>query len=132
MPTVIASSFADPKDVEAFRKAKAEGATDAEAFKVGDNGIGLWGDNTAQTEIPMCALPREVWREKWGPGDAARGKRVAVTYMGRTVVGELRDTMPSLDKITNGAGIDLNPGFARAFGLTPPFLIPDVHWDWQD
>jgi len=129
---VTASSFADPEDVEAFKRAKAEGATDEEAFAVGDNGIGCWGDNTARDDIPMCALPREVWQGKWGKGRAARGKPVAVTYEGKTVVGELRDTMPSLDNIDNGAGIDLNPGFAKAFGLTPPFMIDDVRWEWVE
>jgi hypothetical protein len=38
--------------------------------------------------------------------------------------------MPHKGHITNGAGIDLNPGFAKAFGLTPPFLVPGVQWDW--
>jgi len=130
MPTVVASSFADLADVAAFKKAIAEGKTEQEAFKVGDNGIGLWGDITARDDVPMCALPPEDWTAKWGVGSNARGKKVAVTFMGKTVVGELRDTMPHRAKIRNGAGIDLNPGFAKAFGLTPPFLLPGFNWDW--
>jgi hypothetical protein len=130
MPTVIASSFADLQDVAAFKKAIAEGKTEAEAFKIGDNGIGVWGDNTARDDVPMCALPREDWIAKWGKGNKARGKKVAVTYKGKTVIGELRDTMPHKAKITNGAGIDLNPGFAKAFNVRPPFRLKDVHWDW--
>ena len=63
MPIVIASSFADLADVEAFKKAKAKGLTDQEAFKVGDNGVGAWGDFTAQEDTPMCALPPEDWLE---------------------------------------------------------------------
>jgi hypothetical protein len=78
----------------------------------------------------MCALPREDWIAKWGKGNKARGKKVAVTYKGKTVIGELRDTMPHKAKITNGAGIDLNPGFAKAFNVRPPFRLKDVHWDW--
>jgi hypothetical protein len=130
MPTVIASSFADPQDVAAFKKAIAEGKTEVEALKIGDNGIGVWGDNTARDDVPMCALPPEDWIAKWGKGSKARGKKVAVTYKGKTVIGELRDTMPHKAKITNGAGIDLNPGFAKAFNVRPPFILQDVHWDW--
>jgi hypothetical protein len=66
---------------------------------------------------------------KWGAGNNARGKKVAVTFNGKTVIGELRDTMPNKANIKNGAGLDLNPGFAKAFGLTPPFLVSGVTWD---
>lgn len=131
MPVVTASSFADPKDVAAYKKAIAEGKSEAQALKVGDNGIGAWGDNTAQDTIPMCALPPEDWKAKWGSGKNARGKKVAVTYKGKRVVGELRDTMPKKANITNGAGIDLNPGFAKAFGVTPPFMLKNVEWEWE-
>ena len=130
MPIVIASSFADPRDVAAYKKAIAEGKTEQDALKIGDNGIGKWGDVTAHDDVPMCALPPEDWIPKWGPRSNARGKKVAVTYRGKTVIGELRDTMPHRAHITNGAGIDLNPGFAKAFGLRPPFLVPGVRWEW--
>ncbi len=80
MPTVIASSFADPKDVAAYKRAIAKGKTEKEALKVGDNGIGKWGDNTARDDMPMCALPPEDWKQ-WG--NDARGKKVAVTYKGK-------------------------------------------------
>ncbi|HTS03949.1 MAG TPA: hypothetical protein VMP68_00075 [Candidatus Eisenbacteria bacterium] len=130
MPTVTASSFADPSDLAAYRRAIAQGKTEAEALELGDNGIGKWGDNTAVDDAPMCALPPEDWVEKWGTGFNARGRKVAVTYRGKTVVGELRDTMPHRANITNGAGIDLNPGYAKAFGLTPPFLLPGFEWEW--
>lgn len=130
MPVVKASSFADPKDVAAYKKAIAQGKTPAEARKVGDNGIGKWGDETAREDNPMCALPPEDWLAKWGSDSNARGKKVAVTYNGKTVIGELRDTMPHKHHIKNGAGIDLNPGFAKAFGVAPPFLLPGVKWEW--
>lgn len=130
MPIVTASSFADPKDVAAYRKAIAEGKTREEARREGDDGMGCWGDDTTSPDKPMCALPREDWIAKWGDGGLARGQLVAVTYQGQTVVGELRDTMPSKANIENGAGIDLNPGFAKAFGLVPPFMIHDVEWEW--
>jgi hypothetical protein len=87
MPTVVASSFADLEDVAAFKRAIAQGKTEQEAFKVGDNGIGLWGDTTARDDVPMCALPPEDWMAKWGAGNNARGKKVAVTFDGKTVIG---------------------------------------------
>jgi hypothetical protein len=131
MPIVVASSFADPKDIAAYKKAIKDGKTRNEALKVGDDGIGKWGDNTAVND-PMCALPPEDWEAKWGMGHTARGKKVVVTFNGMTVVGELRDTMPRKANIKNGAGIDLNPGFARAFGLKQPFLVPGVQWEWSN
>ena len=130
MPTVTASSFADPKDVAAYKKAIAQGKSEKDALKVGDNGIGMWGDNTARDDVPMCALPPEDWKAKWGSGQNARGKKVAVTYKGKTVIGELRDTMPKKQNIKNGAGIDLNPGFAKAFNVPPPFMLKNVQWEW--
>jgi hypothetical protein len=130
MPTVIASSFADPADVGAYKNAIAIGKSEEEALRLGDNGKGKWGDDTTSEDTPMCALPPEDWQAKWGHGDAARGKKVAVTYKGKTVIGELRDTMPHKANIKNGAGIDLNPGFAKAFGVKQPFMLRDVQWEW--
>src|ERR1044072_293201 len=46
--TVLASSFADPADIAAFKKCKREGHTDSYCFKYGDNGIGYWGDETSE------------------------------------------------------------------------------------
>lgn len=125
---VKASSFADPADVRAFKKCKAAGGSDQQCFKVGDNGIGLWGDDTT-ADKPMCALPREVWQDEWGMGNAARGALVEVTANGRTVVCELRDTMPRLENIKNGAGIDLNPAACKALGLRPPIFV-SATWKW--
>lgn len=130
MPKVTASSFADPADIAAYRQAIAQGKTESEALKLGDNGIGKWGDDTTPVDKPMCALPPEDWIAKWGKGSAARGKKVSVTYKGKTVIGELRDTMPHKENIKNGAGIDLNPGFANAFGVKQPFMLSNVTWEW--
>jgi hypothetical protein len=132
MPIVKASSFADAQDIAAYKRAIAEGKTEADALKLGDNGIGCWGDDTTTQDVPMCALPPEDWMAKWGNGTTARGKKVAVTYKEKTVVGELRDTMPHKQNIKNGAGIDLNPGFAQAFGVNPPFMLENVLWEWVD
>ncbi len=125
--TVQASSFADPTDVRAFDACKAAGKSDAECFKVGDNGIGCWGDHTAQTHTAMCALPPETIEAKWGNVEAGKHKRVWV----RVVNCLLADRMPHLDHIKNGAGIDLNPAAADALGLKPPFLR-EVSWEWDE
>lgn len=121
-----ASSFADPEDVRRFKACKARGNSDQTCFRLGDNGIGAWGHNTAQDKTPMCALPRDVWRKAGKKG----GAKVAVTYRGKTIVGILGDTLPYSWNITNGACIDLNPAFAKAFGIKPPFMLHDVEWQW--
>lgn len=69
---VIASSFADPADVAAFKRCKANGGTDAQCFRIGDNAIGAWGDSTAEGTGPSCALPPEDWQ----PFSPPRGKRL--------------------------------------------------------
>jgi len=128
MPNVKASSFADPADVSAFRRCKAQGHDDQYCFKVGDNGIGFCGDDCT-TDVPMCALPVEVWMDKWGSKGDARLKPVNVTINGITVKCLMGDTMPHLANIGNGAGIDLSPAAVAAFGLTPPIMV-DAFWDW--
>ena len=121
---VHASSFADPADIAAFRRCKAKGMTDQEAFKYGDNGIGKWGDDTT-TPVPMCALPPEDWTELTHP----RGAKVKVTIKGVSVICELRDTMPRKKNIRNGAGIDLNFAACHDFGLHPPIMV-DAEWEF--
>jgi hypothetical protein len=123
--SVMASSFADPADVAAFKKAKAAGATDQEAFRVGDNGLGKWGTDTT-LPIPMCALPPEHWQHL---GNKANGAKVRVVANGKEIICELRDTMPALKNIRNGAGIDLNPEAIKQLGLKPPIMI-SATWNW--
>ena len=115
----LASSFADPADIAAFSRCKAAGGTDQACFKIGDNGIGCWGDDTTAPR-PMCALPREDWAPL---GSKARGARVYISANGRTIQAELRDTMPARKNIKNGAIIDLNPAACAALALTPPMLV---------
>ena len=55
---VKASSFADPVDVVAFKKCLKSGRSEVQCFALGDNGIGLWGDDTT-VATPICALPRK-------------------------------------------------------------------------
>lgn len=128
---VIASSFADPADVAAFKRAKARGLSDTQAFAVGDNGIGFWGDNTAQTTTPMCALPPEDMIERYGFVHKAARKPVLVTYKGRSITCILADRMPHRANIKNGAGIDLNPAAIAQLGL-PKGAMVVVDWRWAD
>jgi hypothetical protein len=126
--SVMASSFADPIDVENFRKCKDEGKTDLECFKIGDNGIGCWGDNTTGP-TPMCALPPDDMIEKWGSVLAAKHKKVVVNANNRTVTCVLADRMPWKRNIKNKAGIDLNPAAVKTLGLNPPIMTPAT-WNW--
>jgi hypothetical protein len=128
---VKASSFADPIDVAIYNRCLRSGKTALQCYGVGDNGIGLWGDDTKVAK-PMCALPRDVWLAKWKTKSIARGKKIELSFNGKKVICELRDTMPTTAKITNGARIDLNPGAAKALGLKPPFMQPNVGWRWVD
>lgn len=126
---VKASSFADPADIRAFKKCKDRGRSDQECFKVGDNGIGCWGDSTAEGTGPSCALPPEDMIEKWGSVKAARRKLVNVSGNGKMVTCVLKDRMPRRANIRNGAGIDLNSDAVRALGLEPPIMIRAI-WTW--
>lgn len=124
--TGLASSFADPADVIAFRKCKAQGHSDQHCFALGDNGIGKWGDDCSSGSGPACALPPEDWQQF---GGAAHNKKVIVTGNGRTVTCFLRDTMPHRANIHNGAVIDLSPDTVEALGWKPP-LMAHVTWQW--
>lgn len=120
---VFASSFADPADRAAYLKAIQNGASEREAFAVGDNGIGCWGDLTAQDHTPMCALPPETMEEWFGSVAAAKHKNVLVIHGDDSVSCVLADRMPHRANITNGCGIDLNPAACRQLGLRPPIRV---------
>lgn len=123
MNKVKASSFADAKDLADYQRSGS--------LAQGDNGVGCWGDKTAQDVVPMCALPPEDIIAKWGSMKArdARRKLVKVRANGREVVCLLADRMPAKANVTNGAGIDLNPAAAKSLGLRPPFMEP-AEWEW--
>lgn len=122
---VKASSFADPADYRAWERCKAEGKSDQECFEVGDNCIGKWGDSTKEGTGPSCALPPEDWEPL---GSSAHLAKILVTGNGRSVVCELKDTMPHRANITNGCGLDLNPDAVAALGWRPPLM---EHVTWQ-
>lgn len=127
---VLASSFADRADVESFHRCIANGGTEQQCFKVGDNGKGFGGltDCTDET-IPYVALPFEDWMEKWGSRFDAIGKEIKVVANGKTVICKLGDTMPHRKNITNGCGLDMAVGAQKAFGFNPPFTT-HVVWSW--
>lgn len=126
---VTATSFADPADVAAFRACKAGGKTDQECFRVGDNGIGAFGDDTTQGSGPCCALPPEDIEAKWGSVQAGHMQSVIVSANGKSVTMPLKELMPHKANVTNGAGIDLNPDAVAALGMTPPMKIA-ASWRW--
>jgi len=127
-----ASSFADPADIKAFIRCKKMGGTDRECFKVGDNGVGCWGDDT-NVDVPMCAVSASHMQKKTGSTainpKQARGLQIIVFANGGNVICELRDRLPN--NSPNGAVIDLNPSAAKVLGLKPPFLV-DAKWAWMD
>jgi len=121
--SATASSFADPADVAAFQKCKAQGKTDQQCFKVGDNGIGQFGKITAQDHTPMVAVHADDMTARWGSITAAAHRPVTVSVDDKTVQATVED------RIGVKGRIDLNPAAAKQLGLTPPFLVPCV-WNW--
>jgi hypothetical protein len=127
---VYASSFADPRDVAAFRKwfaiYKAKGLPDAAAeklaFKKGDNGKGMWDDDTTEGSGPSCALPPETMMDIWGSVEAAKHQKVFVECNDRSVTCTIKDRMPRIPNIENGARIDLNPDACAALELEQPVM----------
>jgi hypothetical protein len=122
--SAIASSFADPADMAAFQKCKAQGKTDQQCFKAGDNGIGQFGKVTAQEHTPMVAVYADDMKARWGSVNAAAHRPVTVMINGRKVEATVEDRLGVKGRI------DLNPAAAKALGLTPPFLAP-CFWNWS-
>jgi len=120
---MTASSFADPADVVAFNKCKAQGKTDQQCFKVGDNCIGQFGKITAQDTVAMVAVHADDMIARWGSIVGAAHRPVTVTVNGKTIDATVED------RIGVKGRIDLNPAAAKQLGLTPPFLIPCT-WNW--
>lgn len=124
--TGIASVFADPKDLREYARRKAQGMTDREAFRYGDNGIGASGRITSQTLDPMVALHPLDIRAKWGQMSKAWGKKVIIEYRGKTCTATLEDYMSSTH-----ARIDLNPAAVAQLGIPPGGMV-EVSWRWQN
>lgn len=116
---VKATSFASLKDLAGFKKAKAEGMSDSQAFNHGDNGIGCWNDLTAQTHTAMCALHPDDMIAMYGSIEAARHRRILVVHKPNNRSAEciVGDRLPWERNTVNGASIDLNPAALDALEL---------------
>jgi len=131
---VITSEFADDSDLNAYNAAIAAGKTQEEAFAVGDNCIGCWGDPTGSNNpnpSPMLALPPEIMEITWGKPWKTTAKHQNVSVQnpasGNIVQAMVADVMPNLVNITNGAGMDANPSLCNALGLPDGAMVP-VFW----
>jgi hypothetical protein len=128
MTKCFASDFASLSDLAAFNKAKKAGMSDKQAFAKGDNGIGCWGDLTAQEHTPMCAVPPEDMKSYFGSKAGAKHQRVHVKLDAvHSVVCVIADIMPARANIKNGCGIDLNPAALLKLGLKSP-IKTTVEW----
>ncbi len=125
------TTFADAADVAAFRRCKAHGGTDHACFKVGDNAVGFWGDDTSEGSGPSVAVIPDDMRDKWGSVDAAHMKIVYVEVGDYGAYARVKDTMPprSYQAAHNGSQLDLNPDLCALLNLTPGVDI-DGTWRW--
>jgi len=104
----------DPKDVEDFKKCKAQGKTDKQCFAVGDNGIGSLAKLTAQTTTPMVAIHPSDAKKRWGSMDCCGAPSGAGDRrQQRSVVASVEDQLGVAGRI------DLNPAAAKELGLNP-------------
>lgn len=118
-----ASSFADPKDVAAFKRCKATGKSDVACFAVGDNGVGEFGDITAQNETLFVAVHEALMISRWGSVHAAAHREVQLMINGKL-------SSPRVgDRISAPGRLDLNPAVLKFYGLKPPLLV-DAKWRW--
>lgn len=131
MVTGKASSFADPADIRSFERCKANGGSDQECFKVGDNGIGYYGESTKAGSGPSCAISPEDIIEKFGSANKGSRATVRVTIEGKSILCLLKDHLPHKNHIQNGVVIDLNPDAVAALNQKIP-LMKNVEWEWVD
>jgi hypothetical protein len=128
---VKGTSFADPADVRAFRRCKIDGHSDQECFRVGDNGIGCWGDDCSEGSGPIVAITPDDMIARFGSTLAAKHRLVQVTSVNGTVTAMVKDRMPWKKYITNGAGLDMNPDTCKALGISIP-AEAGVLWVWAN
>lgn len=119
------SSFADPADVESFKRCKRTGQSDVACFEVGDNGIGQFGQVTAQDSIPMVAVHASEMVARWGSTHGAAHRPVLLRRGAMVIEARVED------RISAAGRVDLNPAAARQLGLTPPFIAAG-EWKWKE
>lgn len=119
----IASSFADPKDLDMFKACKSLGNSDQACFAVGDNGVGQFGQVTAQDHTPMVAIHKNDMIRRWGSVEASAHRWVAVRMEGRSIHATCEDRLGVEGRI------DLNPACAKQLNINPPFTKA-CQWQW--
>jgi hypothetical protein len=122
----MASSFADPADLIAYKHCKATGRSEEECLAVGDNCIGVWDDPTGQGTGLSCALIPEDIRERWGTLRNGKHRLVRVSANGKTIVCVLKDILGH----HKGVVIDLNPDACAALGKSPVNFMKPCSWSW--
>jgi hypothetical protein len=141
-----ATMFGDQGDLDRYHAAKAQGASDSEAFEVGDNGIGaprLGGLPT--TDLYGAAVPEWVLRSRLGNSPAAwRKARLDIVdpESGQRLRVPIVDIGPSASQEEKGIVADFTPGVDKYFnnkggGKNLMFRLvknagPDVNSDTPD
>lgn len=119
-----ASSFADPADIEQFRRCKQTGKSDVACFAKGDNGIGQFGKVTAQEHTPMVAIHRTFMVQRWGSVLASAHRGVELSIDNGPVI-----QCTCEDRISAPGRIDCNPAVLRISGRKAP-LKAKAKWRW--
>jgi hypothetical protein len=136
-----ATMFGDQGDIDRYHAAKAQGASDSEAFQVGDNGIGAGAVGGLETSgLYGIAVPQSLLRSRYGNNYPAwRSARVDVVdpSSGRRLRLPIVDVGPSESQQAKGIIADFTPGVDQYFnnqGGGKRYLMkivdnagPDVH-----
>ncbi len=109
-----ATSFATDQDLVAYHKCRAAGNSDAHCTSTpggGDNGEGMWGDDTTSRTHAYCAL---------GPSLRRKHQKLHVTLYHKGTTNPLGVPFDCIQGDGGNEGIiDLNPGALLAAGLDP-------------
>lgn len=111
MTTLRLTSFATYKDLRNYISCLLAGGSETHCYNEGDNGVGAWGDITAQETVSMCALGEDFCVENFGSWNAGYNKKIKVTYMDASVICRCCDKGPD-------AVCDLNPAALIELGLS--------------
>jgi hypothetical protein len=114
----LATNFAGEDDLEAYRQAKANGATEEEALQVGDNGIG--NDQLGGIKTPNvygAAVPEDVLRQSLGNDPAAwRRARAEVWMNGQKRLVPIVDLGPGQSAQARGVTTDITAPLSNGLG----------------
>lgn len=114
----IATTFATPGDIEAYREAKARGKTEEQALLVGDNGIGSAElGNIATPKVYGVAVPESKLTEIFGYDPAAwRKARAVITTDKHDIVVPIVDLGPGEKAKSRGVVTDYTDLLGKALG----------------